>query len=231
MIRNEWPVFEVLDPESARQVINRHSRMVVNHLLDVEAGRFSRRRADKIIQYLSQAVCSLEWWFVPGQGVAQVILDDLWSGDCSFDAGKSRLSNFIELAMCGDKLDIYKKEKTEKGHKERVWYHQEAIDRQRSWSGEDGMLAEFLSKLPDHLRNGLQQPVVQARLRFRGIDTGTAMLILEAGLKNIPQTVTANQLGIHDSTFSKTKEFLFRLLADYPAWVPADLAEVFGLAH
>jgi hypothetical protein len=231
LIRNERPVFEVLDPVSARQVINRHARMVVNHLLDVQFGRFSRRRADKIIQNLSQAVYSLEWWFIPGQGVAQVILNDLWSGDCSFDAGKSRLSYFIELAMCGDKLDIYKKEKTEKGHKERVWHHQEAINRQRSCSGDDVRLADFFATLPDHLRNGLQQPVVQARLRFRGIDTGTAMLILEAGLKNIPQTVTANELGIHDSTFSKTKEFLFRLLADYPSWVPADLAEVFGLAQ
>jgi hypothetical protein len=227
-VRNERPVFNLLDPEDARRLINRHTRLVVNHIRDIASGRFLERRAKKIISIFSGPVMSLEWWFVPCQGVAQVILEDLHSGECSFDGRKGRLSSFIELAMFGDSQDILRKDATARKHRESFWHHQRTIHQKTNDSND---MERFLAGLPDHLLNGLQQPLVQARMRFRGISSVTAATILRSELAGISQQITANQLGMHNSTFSKAKHFLYRLLAEYPAWVPEDVAHVLGLAN
>ena len=229
-MRREKPVFNLLDVASARQTINRHTRMVQNHIRDTARGFHNHKRANQIVRYIGVAIFSLEWHFFPGQGVAQDLLELIKQGTLNFRPSLASLSSYIELEMRGDDLDFYRKTSTAVRHEVSFGHHQEKLIKNRSESQDGTPNHRFLAGLLKHIRNCLENPVVKARMRFQGIDLDIAMAILNDVLDQIPQKETAQALGISVSSISKKKQFLFALLREYPEWA-SDIADILQLAQ
>ena len=221
----------LLDRDTAKREIDRHQKMVVNHLRDAQNGVVSTRRGAAIVRLLSVAIQSLEWDLDPRRLVAEKFIRRIRLGKLKYDPSRMKLSSFCEMVLRRRSADLRRKAATEKRHREGVRYHLSRLGAMRSDDPNGTQEDRFLATLASHIQAGLEHPVVKARLSFHGITIACAMAIIMGEVNEIRQSETANQLGMNQSQLSIAKQFLFDILREYPAWVPGDIADVLGLAH